>query len=269
MTISGVTASAVSTLTANAARVAAAADTVANVGTDGVKATEVRTTTVVTRQGVGGVHTVAHPSVAVQGVPASTNSPTDLAVAGDGSLRGFDTNRDGTVDGGTPPILHVDGLSTGGADLDIALDLGSAGGLDGLTQFPGGFTPGFIDIDGALFGTVSSVAIAGDGSVTALFDNGERQAVYEIPLATFADPDGLQARTGNVFAETAASGQALLETPGSGGAGTVQAEALEQSNADMAGDFANLIQARVAYGFTVAVLRPTDGTFRARLDIRV
>ena len=54
MTVSGVTASAVSALTANAARVAAVADNVANVGTVGFKATQVRTTTVVTRQGAGG-----------------------------------------------------------------------------------------------------------------------------------------------------------------------------------------------------------------------
>ncbi len=54
MTVSGVTASAVSALTANAARVAAVADNVPNVGTVGFKATEVRTTTLVTRQGAGG-----------------------------------------------------------------------------------------------------------------------------------------------------------------------------------------------------------------------
>ncbi len=65
MTVSGVTASAVSALTAHAARVAAVADNVANVGTVGFKATQVRTTTVVTRQGAGvgfaagGVRTVA------------------------------------------------------------------------------------------------------------------------------------------------------------------------------------------------------------------
>ncbi len=45
MTVSGVTAPAVSALTANAARIAAVADTVANVGTVGFKATGVRTTT--------------------------------------------------------------------------------------------------------------------------------------------------------------------------------------------------------------------------------
>ncbi len=118
MTISGVTASAVSALTANAARVAAVADNVANVGTVGFKATEVRTTTLVTKQGAGGgfaaggVHTVARPS------------------------------------------------------------------------------------------------------------------------------------------------------------GTVQAGALEQSNVDLAGEFANLVQARVAYGSAAAVLRTADETFRALLDIR-
>ncbi len=43
MTISGVTASAVSALTANAAKISAVADNVANVGTVGFKATQVRT----------------------------------------------------------------------------------------------------------------------------------------------------------------------------------------------------------------------------------
>ncbi len=44
--------------------------------------------------------------------------------------------------------------------------------------------------------------------------------------------------------------------------------AVEQSNVDLAGEFTNLIQARVAYGFAVAVLRTADEMLRALLDIR-
>ena len=76
MTVSGVTASAVSALTANAARVAAVADNVANVGTVGFKATQVRTTTVVTRQGAGG-------GFAAGGVRTVALEQSDVDLAGE------------------------------------------------------------------------------------------------------------------------------------------------------------------------------------------
>ncbi len=63
----------------------------------------------------------------------------------------------------------------------------------------------------------------------------------------------------------------LVTRQGAGGgfaAGGVQTVALEQSNVDLAGEFANLVQARVAYGFAVAVLRTADEMLSALLDIR-
>ena len=63
----------------------------------------------------------------------------------------------------------------------------------------------------------------------------------------------------------------VVTRQGAGGgfaAGGVRTVALEQSNVDLAGEFANLVQARVAYGAAVAVLRTADETFRALIDIR-
>ena len=73
------------------------------------------------------------------------------------------------------------------------------------------------------------------------------------------------------FKATAVRTTTLVTGQGAGGGfagGGVQTVALEQSNVDLAGEFANLVQARVAYGFAVAVLRTADETFRTLLDIR-
>ena len=81
----------------------------------------------------------------------------------------------------------------------IALDFGSLDDADGITQLSAEFTPNFIEQDGARFGIFSGVTICSDGLVSALFDNGERRPIYRIPLVTFVNPDGLEAKTGNVW----------------------------------------------------------------------
>jgi len=51
--------------------------------------------------------------------------------------------------------------------------------------------------DGAPFGALTSVSIDEDGYITALFDNGIQRKVFKLPIASFANPDGLLARPGN------------------------------------------------------------------------
>jgi flagellar hook protein FlgE len=221
--------------------------------------------------------TIADPVNAGTGVVAGTASESasggqpfaiDVVFNGDGSLQGFDTDRDGTVDGSLAPNLSIGGLSTGGSNMDIALDLGDANAFDGLTQFAGPFTIGHIDVDGAQFGTASGVDIGPDGLVTALFDNGERRPIYKVPLATFTNPDGLREISGNAFEATDASGPALFGTAGSGGAGSIQAASLERSNVDLASELTRLIEARTVYGMGLETLRTADEMMRDLIDIK-
>jgi flagellar hook protein FlgE len=102
------------------------------------------------------------------------------------------------------------------------------------------------------------VNIDGDGFVIASFSNGETQKIYKLPIADFANPNGLQAITGNVFAETAASGDVNLREAGKNGAGDVVSNALEASNVDLAQQLTDMIVAQRAYQSNTRVITTAD-----------
>ena len=95
--------------------------------------------------------------------------------------------------------------------------------------------------NGAEVGELNGVAIDEEGYVLGSFTNGEQRRLYRLPVATFASPVALQARSGNVYAQTHASGEFNLRAAVSGGAGTVTPSALEAANIDLADEFTRMI----------------------------
>jgi len=76
------------------------------------------------------------------------------------------------------------------------------------------------------------------------FSNGIKKDLATIQIATFNNPAGLQNMGGGYFASSANSGGAVAVQAQTAGAGSVQGSALEKSNADVATEFVNLIQAQ-------------------------
>ena len=68
--------------------------------------------------------------------------------------------------------------------------------------------------NGAEVGELSAVSIDDQGYVIASFTNGEERRLYQLPIATFANPAGLDPRSGNVYAQTDASGEYNLRVAG-------------------------------------------------------
>lgn len=140
----------------------------------------------------------------------------------------------------------------------IKLNMGDVGTNSGLTNLSGSFTTNYIKQDGAKFGSYAGVTISESGIVTALFDNGETRPIGIMPLATFANPNGMGALTGNSWIETDGSGQALLKQAGTNGAGEVSAYALEASNVDLATEFSNMIVTQRAYSAATKIITTAD-----------
>jgi flagellar hook protein FlgE len=97
-----------------------------------------------------------------------------------------------------------------------------------------------------------------EGYVIATFTNGATQWIYKLPLATFANPLALDPRTGNVFAQTAASGEFNLRDAGAGGAGSVVPSALEAANVDLADEFTKMIVTQRAYSANARIITTAD-----------
>lgn len=171
---------------------------------------------------------------------------------------------------GTPKYFFVDSMeiewANGAENMNgdykqgtpIDLKMGNVGTNDGLTSLSGNFTTDYIKQDGAKFGSYAGVSVDENGVVTALFDNGETRPIAILPLATFSNPNGLEALTGNSWIETDASGQTLLKQAGTNGAGEITSNSLEQSTVDLATEFSNMIVTQRAYSAATKIITTAD-----------
>lgn len=136
----------------------------------------------------------------------------------------------------------------------VKLNYGTPGQPDGFTQFDSPSNLVSSTIDGAVFSGVGSVEVDKGGQVTAIFSNGVRRAVAQIPLATFPNPNGLSAQSGNAYTQTGTSGQISLSPAGTGGSGNIASSTLESSNVDLAQQFTDLITTQRAYSANSRVI---------------
>lgn len=159
---------------------------------------------------------------------------------------------------------------TGAADAAITMDLGTIGGVDGLTQYSD--TSSNIDIeidqtsqDGYAAGALTGVSIGVDGLVTATFDNGSSRAIYQIPLATFTNDDGLSQVSGAIYKATTQAGLLKLSLPGDG-SGSLVTSALEGSATDTSTEFNKMIIAQQAYSAASQVVSTANSMFDTLLQ---
>jgi flagellar hook protein FlgE len=193
---------------------------------------------------------------------------TDPLTAGAQKTINVTFNGNGSVASFLPavPSFDITGFTTGANNSSVALDWGTVGGTDGLTQFSSNTTaPGLeiylIDQDGVRFGQLSEITIDETGLVTAAFENGVRLPVYQIPIATFPNPSGLKHVEGTVYDENEAAGNYNLRLPGQGNAGNVISSALEQSTTDTSEEFNKMIVAQQAYSSAAQVVSTVSEMF--------
>ncbi|MGY3534073.1 flagellar hook protein FlgE [Bradyrhizobium sp. USDA 4452] len=197
----------------------------------------------------------------------ASNSSTTTGTTSSGTVA-ITFNSDGSLasTNPNPPAISVTGWTDGAANSSIALNLGTVGKTDGLTQYASGETTPAVDLtgitaDGLPYGKLSSIAIGKGGVVDATYSNGQTIAIYKIAVATFSDPNGLNAASDGMYSATAASGNATLQTSGTNGAGTVYGGELESSTTDTSGQFSNMISAQQAYSAASQVITTVNKMF--------
>lgn len=194
----------------------------------------------------------------------SNAGTSTVNIAGGDNLIQF--NSDGTLNlaGSTfanPNALSIawDPTITGATTPQtLSFNLGTDAQADGLSQFGGPLAVTKIDQNGIRSGTFTGVSIDAHGVVTANFDNGEQEPIFIIPIATFTNPDGLAAQTGNTYLQTNTSGNFLLQQSGSGAAGTINPSSLEGSTVDIATEFSKMIVTQNAYSADAKVMTTAD-----------
>lgn len=184
-------------------------------------------------------------SPASQTLSFTTDGQVDTSVANNGLL-----------------TVSLASMGTGATDpLAFTID------LRGLTQFAGTSQLSTQTNTGAPAGALVSFAVGPSGEVTGIYSNGSTQKIGQLALATFANAGGLLRSGQNLWSTSAASGDALIGTPNSGGRGSVSTGTLETSNVDLAQQFTNVIIAQRGFQSSSRVITASDQMLQDLVNI--
>jgi flagellar hook protein FlgE len=140
-------------------------------------------------------------------------------------------------------------ISGGAATLAIPVPNGQTLALDlaGTTQLAADFSVRAVSVDGRAPADVERIEISGEGTLTAIYENGARVDRFRIPLGRTSSDNNLVSLTGNVFAVSRDSGALQIGFAGAGGFGSVVSSALEQSTVDLAAELTEMIESQRNY----------------------
>lgn len=203
------------------------------------------------------------PSNEIQG---GTGPTTTLAT---GTLS-FDSS--GQLTSPTSPIppvtIPVGPLADGAATLNVNWNLTDANGNSLLTQTASPSSNNATSQDGFAAGVLNTYSILSDGTVEGTFSNGQTEAIGQVAVASFANPEGLTLDGDNQYSATNASGAAVIGAAGTAGRGTIAGSSVEQSNVDMATQFSNLIVYQRAYEANAKAITAFDQLEQATLQMK-
>jgi flagellar basal-body rod protein FlgG len=214
------------------------ADNVANTLTPGFKSRR----TIQTESSGGGTRVSGLPVSQAQGAPVAESSAFSLMLDGPGyfALRGPDGGEYFTRNG------------TFGVDASGFLAHASGLRLQPEIRVP----------EGAV-----SVAIAGDGRVSAVLTNGDLVDLGGIEVATFAGEGGLASIGNSLLQASPAAGGAQRHAPGDG-AGKIVSGFLESSNTDLISEVVAQKSGVYETKANVGVIRAQDEMLGTLLDIK-
>lgn len=190
----------------------------------------------------------------------SQGSASTLTFDSSGQIPTADLPLEVDISGWTP--LDAAGNTNGAAAQDFTLDLSK------LTQFGNEFSVTGIDQDGFTTGQLRGVEVGDGGVVFARFTNGQSRALGQVALADFSNTAGLQPLGGSIWAETFTSGQPTLGAPGTGGVGSVQSGALEDSNVEVTQELVDMIVAQRNFQANAKVIQTEDTITQAVINLR-
>ena len=183
------------------------------------------------------------------------------AVGGPQTLQYSDT---GALTSPSPGQITLPAYATtnGSAPLNIVLDLGRS------TQYGDKFSVLGLTQDGHTTGRLTGIETSEDGVVSARYTNGVVQALGQVAMTNFVNPQGLQPLGDNVWAETYNSGEPRRGQPGTADFGAVQGGGLEASNVDLTEQLVNMITAQRNFQANAQMIQTQDQITQAVINIR-
>ena len=150
----------------------------------------------------------------------------------------------------------------------LTLDVGGDGSPGGLTQYNSESELANSQVNGTSFGSLATVEVDEDGLVTALFTNGLSKTIYQVPIATFSNVNGLVSESGGTYRSGPNAGPLNMKEAGQAGAGVISSNSLEASTVDLAEEFSNLITTQRAYSASSKIITTADEMLAELINLK-
>ena len=146
-----------------------------------------------------------------------------------------------------------------GRDASSLLHIANAElGVNRSTSFDSGSVTFYQNQNGYSWGYLQSLSISREGVLAGHFSNGQTEDLYHLAVYTFNSEWGLKRDGSNNFLATEASGAGMDGQAGINGRGTIQQNTLEESNVDMAEEFATMILTQRGFQANSKIITTAD-----------
>ena len=116
-------------------------------------------------------------------------------------------------------------------------------------------------------GDVTDISVDQNGVVVARYSNGQSSQLGKVAIANFRNPQGLQQVEDTVWAESSASGSAVLGEAGTASFGLINTGAVETSNVNLPEQIVNMIRFSRQFEAQAKVIRTASENAETVLDI--
>ncbi|WP_297440319.1 flagellar hook protein FlgE [Sulfurimonas sp.] len=182
-----------------------------------------------------------------------------------GSIR---FNNDGSLATYNPPNVSFSANNGSAPDQQVNLSFGTANAFDGMTSFDAKSSTSGISQDGFTGGDLVGIRIDQSGTLVGSFSNGRSFGLAQIAMAKFTNNEGLSTEGGNVYVQTANSGDPIIGTAATSGRGFIQSSALEASNVDLSRALTQLIIIQRGYQANGKTITTSDQLLQTLIGLK-
>lgn len=177
-------------------------------------------------------------------------------------------NNDGSLSTYNPINFSFTGNNGSAPDQQVRLDFGTANAFDGMTSFDSRSATSGISQDGFTGGDIVGIRIDQSGTLIGSFSNGRAFGLAQIGMAKFANNEGLAADGGNIYLQSANSGDPIIGEAATAGRGFIQSAALEASNVDLSRSLTQLIIIQRGYQANGKTITTSDQLLNTLIGLK-
>jgi flagellar hook protein FlgE len=202
-------------------------------------------------------------SVPQPGIIAGAPAPGNVL---EGGIISF--NQDGSLSQYNPPGITYTANNGSAPNQQIDFRFGTTNGFDGVTSYDSPSSTAGISQDGYPGGDLVGIRIDQSGTLIGSFSNGRSFGLAQIAMAKFANNEGLMSDGGNIFIQSANSGDPIIGKANSGGRGFINSSSLEMSNVDLSRSLTQLIVVQRGFQANSKTITTSDQMLQTLLQLK-